>query len=114
MKKEISIYLLPAGFFLFIMLLWEMFVSVFSIPLYLLPAPSDVLIFFVKRGHILSVHIGVTLFEVLAGFSLGAVVGISLAITVVYSKFVERAIFPLGEVNKMIERKPQLYYFYWR
>jgi NitT/TauT family transport system permease protein len=84
MKKKLSVYLLPLGFLLFILILWEMFVRFFTIPQYLLPAPSAVLVFFFKKGHILAVHIGVTLFEVLAGFFLGAVIGILLAIAVVF------------------------------
>jgi NitT/TauT family transport system permease protein len=95
MKKKLSDFLLPLGFLLCILILWEVFVRFFSIRQYLLPAPSAVFIYFITKGNILGVHIGVTLFEVLAGFFLGAVIGILLAIAVVYSKFVERAIFPL-------------------
>jgi len=95
MDKKISAYLLPIGLLLFILILWEIFVRVFLIPQYLLPGPSAILNFFINKGHILGVHLWVTLFEILAGFFLGAVIGILLAIAVVYSKFIERAVFPL-------------------
>ncbi len=95
MKKKLSDFLLPLGFLLCILILWEALVRFFSIPQYLLPAPSSVLMFFINKGNILAIHIGVTLFEVVAGFFLGGVVGILLAIAVVYSKLFERAIFPL-------------------
>jgi NitT/TauT family transport system permease protein len=95
MEKKLSVYLLPVGFLIFILTIWEILARIFAIPKYILPTPSAILMFFVQQGHILGVHIWVTLFEILSGFLLGAVGGIILAIAVVYSKFIERAVFPL-------------------
>src|SRR5690348_7875038 len=66
--------------------LWELLVRIFDIPGWLLPAPSAIgRIAFEWRGD-LAWHSAVTLYETLVGFGLSLVVGIPLAVAVVYSR----------------------------
>lgn len=74
---------------------WEVVVTVFRVPEYLLPAPSGVAIALVEHWRYLAVHSLVTLGEILAGFGLAVAVGIPLAMLIVYSPVFERALYPL-------------------
>jgi NitT/TauT family transport system permease protein len=75
--------------------LWELSVHIGNIPAYMLPAPSAIFQEFVNYGHRLLPNAGVTLFEVLFGFTLSVLISIPLAVLIVYSRVVERMIYPL-------------------
>lgn len=80
---------------LIIIVLWELGVRVGNVPPFMLPAPSVIAQEFIDYGHRLLPNAGVTLFEVLLGFSLSVLISIPLAVVIVYSKVVERTIYPL-------------------
>ncbi len=75
-----------AGFF-GIVALWSAAVLIFNVPRYLLPGPSEVvrrIAFLFERSDLLW-HIQVTVYEIVAGFSLGSLVGVSSGI--LFSRF---------------------------
>jgi NitT/TauT family transport system permease protein len=72
---------------------WEVAVLRLAVPEYILPAPSAIAAAMADRWQILLWHTGWTLSEALLGYLLGAVVGIPLAVAVVYSKLVEKTLF---------------------
>ena len=80
---------------LVIVVLWELSVRIGNVPAYMLPAPSVILQEFIDYGHRLLPNAGVTLFEVLTGFTLSVLISIPLAVLIVYSRPIERMIYPL-------------------
>jgi len=79
-----------------LLVLWELAVQAFHIPRYLLPAPSAVFqTLWTERQTMLS-HTMVTLSESLAGFAVGNLVAIGLAIAFVENKTVEQTVYPLA------------------
>jgi len=80
-------YLLAAG-------AWQAAGALFRVPEFLLPTPAAIL---EKAMHVPSQlvhHSVITLLEVLEGFLLGAAVSVPLGIVVVYSRAVERLVYP--------------------
>ncbi len=76
-----------------VLLIWEGSVRFFSIPAYLLPAPSTIL------GDInltLFHNFFVTLIEAVAGFAIAAIIAFSTALLFVRSPLAERALFPVA------------------
>ncbi|MBN2980858.1 ABC transporter permease [Cohnella algarum] len=83
----------PVVYALGLLILWEAAVLIFDLPLYLLPAPSDVVQ--VIGADLLS-NMGVTMFEALLGFLLANVLGFVTAVIFVHSRPVEKGMFPLA------------------
>ncbi|MPZ51869.1 MAG: ABC transporter permease subunit [Acidimicrobiia bacterium] len=82
--------LLFAGF----LLAWGLSVRAFGIPQYIVPAPQDVANSLVDSWGTLMEHSLVTLLEALLGFALAVVIGIPLAILIVFSPRFERTLYP--------------------
>lgn len=74
---------------------WQIFVPLSGLSEFVLPTPLAIAKRIVKDLPLLSTHIYVTLLEVVFGFSLGALIGIPLALSIFYSKAFERAIYPI-------------------
>jgi NitT/TauT family transport system permease protein len=74
--------------------LWELAVWALSIPDYILPSPSVIVVKIVVSWQLLLVNAFVTLQEIVLGFGLSVVIGIPLAIAIVYSRIFERVAFP--------------------
>lgn len=80
---------------LIIVVLWELAVRIGNVPKFMLPAPSVIAQEFIDYGHRLLPNAGVTLFEVLFGFALSVLISIPLAVVIVYSRVIERILYPL-------------------
>ena len=95
-------YLLPPALALLLLgVVWELWIQIADTPVYIVPAPSDVLRrlfgdlgFFAREG-------GVTLYEALAGFGLGTAIAITGAIAMAHSRFLEKSLFPLAVLVKV-------------
>jgi len=74
---------------------WEAAVRVFGIPFYILPAPSRIAGVLVADRALLLGEAAVTLGEVMLGFAIAFVVGVTLALLIFSSRTVERAVYPL-------------------
>lgn len=85
----------PLGAVVVLLLAWEICVQLFDVPSYVLAAPSSVAIELVAEWDELWTHSLATLWAVLAGFGLAIIVSVPLAFAVVYSKFLEKTIYPL-------------------
>jgi ABC-type nitrate/sulfonate/bicarbonate transport system permease component len=85
---------LVLGFYAALFVLWEAASSVLRIPTFLLPPPSAILIRLSQNPDRLMGHFATTLQEVLLGFALGVVVSIPLGILLVYSRPLERVVYP--------------------
>ncbi|MFV2051116.1 ABC transporter permease [Metabacillus sp. YM-086] len=93
MKSGIKNTGYPIIFAVGIFILWEVAVRSFSIPTYLLPAPSTVMQEI--DGSLMS-HMLVTLYEALVGFLLANILGFTTAVIFVHSKPIEKGMYPLA------------------
>jgi len=87
--------------FLFL-LLWEAAVGIFGTPAYILPAPTAIVAAFFARFPTLLHHAAITLAEIVLGLALGGLAGIALALAILYSRTLERALYPLIIASQMI------------
>lgn len=62
---------------------------------YLIPAPQRVFDVFSTKSALLWQHTQVTLYETLVGFVLAVIIGLAAAILIVYSKTIERTLYPI-------------------
>ncbi|MDQ1354360.1 MAG: NitT/TauT family transport system permease protein [Acidobacteriota bacterium] len=94
---------LPALFFLLVILIcWEAIVSVFQIPVYLLPKPSMILGSLKESLPMLGSHFFITCIEAAVGFILGALFGIFLAALFVHSRTLELSLYPYAIALKTV------------
>lgn len=75
--------------------LWEAAARFFAIPTWLLPTPSSIFAVFGGWWWELARHSVVTLYETVVGFILAIVIGIPLAVAIVYSPVLQRTIYPI-------------------
>ena len=82
-------------------LAWQVWVRVNDVPVYIVPAPSDVLSrLFGDLGFFANESI-VTLTEALAGFALGSGIALIAATLMAHSRFLERSLMPLAILVKV-------------
>jgi NitT/TauT family transport system permease protein len=93
MNEQTKTILYPVSFAVGFLILWELAVRMFDVPMYLLPAPTDIVS--VIDGSLGS-HMLVTLMEALTGFILANILGLATAVIFVHSKPIEKGIFPLA------------------
>jgi NitT/TauT family transport system permease protein len=62
---------------------------------YLIPPPAEVLDVLVKQRADLARHTWVTTYETLLGFALATLIGVFTAVLIVYSRTLEKAIYPI-------------------
>jgi NitT/TauT family transport system permease protein len=88
---------------------WEGLVRLLNIPIYLLPAPSDItetLWRLISAGFVPPTYVGapaegilydtyVTLAEALVGLAIGTFVGLVFAVVMTHSRFAEQALYPI-------------------
>jgi NitT/TauT family transport system permease protein len=74
---------------------WEYAVEIFGIKPYLLPPPTTIAQEFWTRTDIVFANAVTTTWEVLAGFALGVVISIPLALSIAYSRIMEQSIYPV-------------------
>ncbi|MDB5840325.1 MAG: Hydroxymethylpyrimidine transporter, transrane component [Herminiimonas sp.] len=83
------------GMLAIFMLAWEAAVHFLEVKQFLLPPPSKVFLAFVKEPGYYLLQMMHTLWETLLGFSMAVVIGILLAVGIVYSRFLERTLYML-------------------
>lgn len=79
-----------------LMVLWQLVCSVFSVPTYIMPKPTDVSATMTSEWSLIFTHLKPTLFETLAGFIIGNVVAVLLAVWFVHWRSAERALMPVA------------------
>ena len=77
------------------LLLWEAGVRLFKPSPLILPAPSAIFAAFLETPGLFMRHLGFTLGMTCIGFALAVVLGVALAVGIVYSRFLERTIYTL-------------------
>ncbi|WP_226628984.1 ABC transporter permease [Alloyangia pacifica] len=87
-----------------LLLFWEVMVRLREIPQYILPAPSVIFAEIVSYWHRLWPNALVTLGEILFGFACAVCIAVPLAVSVVYSQFMARAVFPIIVMSQTIPK----------
>jgi ABC-type nitrate/sulfonate/bicarbonate transport system permease component len=94
-RKLLTSYLAPGALFALLLAGWEAYVRIFKIPPYILPSPTRILKVMGESSDMLLHHTWITLGEIMAGFFLAFVTGLALAIAIVYSRVLEKVLYPL-------------------
>lgn len=89
---------------LVLILIWELSVQIGKVPAYILPAPTAIAGVFGNYWHRLLPNALVTLSEVLIGFIGAVVVGVPLAVMIVYSRAMEKAVYPLIVASQTVPK----------
>ncbi|WP_191559517.1 ABC transporter permease [Metabacillus idriensis] len=96
MNRLVRKTILTVATFILFLLSWQAYVSLFTVPAHILPAPIQFFQEFIRyfaSGDIYS-HIGTTLYEIIAGFFIGTFSGLVIGYLVAKNKFLERIITP--------------------
>ena len=90
MKRLLPAFLFIVGF----LCLWQLAVTIFSVPQYLVPKPTEIIERLISQFTTLLPHLFVTAQESGIGFVLGSIAGIILAMLFVRSKIIELGVYP--------------------
>jgi NitT/TauT family transport system permease protein len=93
--RSLSAIVFPLLTFVGLLIIWEVAVRRFSIPTWLLPAPSSIGQMAYDWRDELAWHSAVTLYETVVGFGLALAVGVPLAVAVVYSRILQNTVYPI-------------------
>jgi NitT/TauT family transport system permease protein len=83
------------GIFILLILAWEGATRLFGVPVYILPSPLVIIDKIVSDWSLLAFNAWASIEEILLGFGLAIVLGIPIAVAIVYSRIFERVAFPL-------------------
>ncbi len=95
---------LPAVAILLLGLLWEGSVDVFEIPVYLLPAPSEIWSKFIVHVDLVLGHTMATVGTILTGFALSIVISFPLAVMIASSSLLSNTIYPLLVLTQSVPK----------
>jgi NitT/TauT family transport system permease protein len=102
--RSASFYLMPVFALILLVLVWHFAIVIFEIRPFLLPRPWGVFTrVFSERDRLLE-HAWPTIQEILGGFLLSVVIGIPLAIAMVSSTYVDRAVSPLLVASQTVPK----------
>lgn len=100
--KFITTYFYSILVIIFLVIGWEIIVSIWKINPQVLPAPSNIFIAFWDNASLLLPHIGQTMFETIIGLLLAVVLGVATAIMLRFSSIIKKAIYPLLIISQTI------------
>lgn len=107
MKRNDSPGLLKKGLPAFlsailVLLFWQVFVTTFSVPLWLLPAPSKIISAFWSTRFVLWGHAWTTVLETTSGFLLAVVFGLLVASSMALFPRIKRLLYPYLIISQTI------------
>lgn len=97
-------YALPLLTLLGTLVLWEAAARLLRIPIWLVPAPSDIVAALLERGGGLWMHVWITFYETMLGFLLAIVLGVPLAVLIVHSRLLGNAVYPLILITQSVPK----------
>ena len=92
----------PIGVMLGLLLLWELLVTLFDIPLYILPSPIKITKTFFQEFSILLKHSSVTVMEAFLGIFIALFLGIFLGILMDSFAMIKSCLYPILVVTQTI------------
>lgn len=90
--------------FLALLVIWEAATVFFAVPVYLLPAPSDVWVGFMSQPGRMLENAFITLQIIVVGYAIAVLVSIPLALLIAFSRFVQTTFYPLLVVFQIIPK----------
>lgn len=99
LKKK---YVIPAAVMVAALILWEASVRIFQISLYILPAPSKILMAIIENFEVLMGHSLVSLEESLIGLGISVVMAVIIAIGMDISKTFKSSLYPFLIVTQTV------------
>jgi NitT/TauT family transport system permease protein len=94
-RDRIAAFVYPIGMLVVLVVIWEAAARLFSLPPYLLPAPSAIAWSMGANSAVLIRESAATTMEIILGFVLSVAVGVPLALAIYLSTPFARAIYPL-------------------
>ena len=94
-RRLLAEYVVPAVTLAGVLLAWEAATRALRIPRFIMPAPSAIFSEGWEWRYRFIGHTWVTLYETLGGFALSMLVGVPLAVLIVYSPTLKSALYPL-------------------
>lgn len=95
---------LPVIVLIGLVVILQLVVVEFNVPQYLVPAPSKVMEFYASKGEMLIGHAVATLSEAVGGLLLAVVIGVLVAIGLVYSALLFDSIYPLLIITQVLPK----------
>ncbi len=102
--RIVAEYVVPALTLVGALVLWEAATHAFKIPRFIMPAPSAILGEGWEWRYRFIHHTWVTLYETLGGFALSILVGVPLAVMIVYSPALRSALYPLIVLTQSVPK----------
>jgi NitT/TauT family transport system permease protein len=93
--RRTASFVLPALTLGAFVTLWEAAVRLVGLPVWILPSPMSIAQATYAWAPRLPLHIGVTLYETLAGFALATLAGVLLSSLVIHSPFLQGTLYPI-------------------
>ena len=90
--------------FLALLAVWEAATVFFAVPVYLLPAPTDVWAGFMSQPGRMLENAFITLQIIIVGYAIAVLVSIPLALLIAFSRFVQTTFYPLLVVFQIIPK----------
>jgi NitT/TauT family transport system permease protein len=87
-----------------LIVLWELIVTVGGVNEYIMPSPVTIVVSMVTDWDMYLTASAPTVFAIVVGFVLAVIVALPLAIAMVYSKIVERALYPLLVISQVVPK----------
>src|SRR5918995_3530870 len=103
-RRRLADYLVPAATLVGAVVFWELAARVFKIPKFIMPRPSEIGGEAWEWRYRFIGHTWVTLYETLGGFALSIAVGVPLAVLIVYSPAMRRALYPLIVLTQSVPK----------
>src|SRR6202167_1540526 len=87
-----------------VIVLWQVLVDAFHVPKFILPSPLATLATLASAKYAWASNLAVTAAEILGGFALGALVGVTLAVVFCWSPLLSLMLLPLFVTLNMIPK----------
>lgn len=100
-KNSLRNFAVPCLFFVGGFLVWEIVASISTLPEFLLPRPSKIIVEVVSQFKFFLGHLGVTLFSAITGYLIALLLSFTLAVIFVHSKTLERGLYPYAIAIKV-------------
>lgn len=94
-RERIGAFVYPIGMMVALLVIWEAAARLLSIPAYLVPAPSAILLSMDTNSAVLIKESIATTFEILLGFALSVAIGVPLALAIYLWRPFARAVYPV-------------------
>jgi NitT/TauT family transport system permease protein len=98
LRERLLRILIPVAMLGALVLLWAWYVTAYDVPHYILPSPSRVAKAMTEDWHILGPALIVTLKITFTALALALIGGVSLAILLIQSKWIELALYPYAVI----------------